>query len=291
MWYELTISALNDTEVASLDTLLEDSEAVSQTFIDAKDTPLYEPALHTTPLWQDTIVKALFESDEARIRCMQMIKPVFPHAKFELSDLKDKAWEREWLKDFKPMQFGKRLWVCPTHETPPDSDAVNIMLDPGLAFGTGTHETTSLCLSYLDGLNLKDKIVCDYGTGSGILGIAAIKLGAKKAYCVDIDAQAITATLDNAYQNDIDDTAIEAFLVDKKSIPTVDLLIANILSGPLCELASNFSVLVSPGGTLVLSGILETQRDEVIKAYTPYFDFKESDALGDWVRLVFEIKT
>lgn len=288
MWYELTLSCIPQDKIDALNSLLEDTHAVSVTLCDAQDDPVYEPALNSTPLWKATLVKALYETEDARLESLQQVKYLLPDVKVSLQDIEDKAWEREWLKDFKPMQFGKRLWICPSHTTPPAPSAVNILLDPGLAFGTGTHETTSLCLSYLDSCDLKDKTICDYGTGSGILAIAALKLGAKKAYAVDIDPQAIQATRSNAKQNDISDATLDAFLVDERPIPTVDLLIANILSGPLIALLPIFKKILKKRGHLILSGLLSTQKASVIEAYRPSFTFIESESLGEWERLVFE---
>jgi ribosomal protein L11 methyltransferase len=288
MWYELKIAGIPPEKMDSLDEVLDASAAKAVTLCDGQDEPLYEPALNTIPLWKETHVSALFDEDESRLQCIHQIKYMLPHAKLKLHDFEDKVWEREWLKDFKPMCFGKRLWVCPTHMTVPDENAVVIKLDPGLAFGTGTHETTSLCLSFLDGHELKNKTICDYGTGSGILAIAALKLGAKEAHAVDIDPQSIQATLTNLETNDVANDKISVFLVGEKTIPKVDLLMANILSGPLTELAKPFSELVLSHGKLVLSGILKTQKESILAAYKPYFQFEKSEEKGDWLCMVFD---
>ena len=203
--------------------------------------------------------------------------------KFEL--LEDKDWEREWMDLFEPMKFGERLWVCPSWKPVPDESAVNVMLDPGLAFGTGTHPTTALCLQWLDSLNLKGKTVIDYGCGSGILAIAALKLGALKVYAMDIDPQAVTATIDNAKRNAVNE---ERLLVGKPEILDgiiVDVVVANILAGPLNELAESISKHCVSHGKLALSGLLDTQAEPTRQTYLQWFDMDSPCFEGEWSRL------
>ena len=188
----------------------------------------------------------------------QYPKQAFPDHRFEI--LEDKDWVREWMDQFHPVQFGARLWICPSWLTPPEPTAINVMLDPGLAFGTGTHATTALCLEWLDSAPLSGKLVIDYGCGSGILGIAALKLGGNKTYAIDIDPQALLATRQNAEQNQITDQQLEVYYPQSCPLDMADILIANILAGPLASLAQTLNSLIRPGGLLALSGVLEHKR-------------------------------
>jgi ribosomal protein L11 methyltransferase len=199
--------------------------------------------------------------------------------------LEERDWVRAWMDNFHPMRFGRRLWICPTHCDPPEPAAVNIRLDPGLAFGTGTHPTTALCLDWLDGADLAGKSVLDYGCGSGILAIAAAKLGAKRVWAVDIDPQALLASDDNASENEVEDR-IELF--HPAELPTslrVDVLLANILAGVLVRLAPEFGQRVKPGGRLALSGILEQHADVVQAVFSRDFAFDPPRRREDWVLL------
>jgi ribosomal protein L11 methyltransferase len=202
----------------------------------------------------------------------------------------DRPWEREWLKDFRPMRFGRRLWICPGGQrpAPQEIDATLepclIELDPGLAFGTGTHPTTALCLDWLDGAQLEGRSVIDYGCGSGVLAVAALKLGAARVLAVDIDPQALLATRDNARRNCVERT-LEVGLAENATTPPADILLANILAEPLLSLAPRFADLVVPGGKLVLSGILGSQSAAVAQRYAPWFDIAPAIVRDDWVRL------
>jgi ribosomal protein L11 methyltransferase len=199
--------------------------------------------------------------------------------------LANQDWERVWIDHFKPMQFGKKLWVCPTAHTPPDPDAINLMLDPGLAFGTGTHPTTALCLEVLSELDINNKHVLDYGCGSGILAIAAACLGAASVWAIDIDEQALQATIENAQRNHVYDQVITELPDGLPNDTCFDILLANILSEPLIELAPYFATLVDTKGILVLSGILAKQADAVCQAYKPWFSFDTPRQREDWVCL------
>jgi ribosomal protein L11 methyltransferase len=259
-----------------------DLGALSVTLEDAADDPVLEPAPGETPLWPTIRVKALFNSDVDREWIATMVARSLsgtPAVQFER--VVDKAWEREWLKDFGPMRFGRRLWVCPGGLPAGDPGAVRIELDPGLAFGTGTHPTTALCLEWLDAHEPLGQDVVDYGCGSGILAIAAHKLGAARVLAMDIDPQALIATRENALRN-----GIEAGLTvtDDPDLPghSADLLMANILAGPLVELAPRFALAVRPGGTVVLSGILAEQADTVTGAYRACFDIVLSATREGW---------
>jgi ribosomal protein L11 methyltransferase len=268
-----------------------DLGALSVTLLDAADHPVLEPAPGQTPLWPTVMVRAHFDgstadatSIERGLRAntmrdaLQENTPVF-------AALADRAWEREWLRDFRPMRFGQRLWVCPGGQPPGSEGAIRVELDPGLAFGTGTHATTALCLEWLDsGMSegwLQDARVIDYGCGSGILAIAALKLGGANALAMDIDPQALLATGQNAARNDVLDH------VQITSDPGVggasaDVLIANILAGPLVDLAPLLARCVRPGGRIALSGLLIEQAEAVAAAYAPWFDITMTGARDGW---------
>ncbi len=286
IWFELRVLGVSKESLDDLSDFLEQQGALSVTFADNEDEPIFEPELNTTPFWSETITTVIFNDRVERDECQLAVIESYPHAKLIASELEDKAWEREWLRDFKPTSFGRRLWICPIVCEPPDPGAVNIMLDPGLAFGTGTHPTTALCLSFLDGLDCEEKIVCDYGTGSGILAISALKLGAAHAYATDIDPQAITAIIDNAKRNAIDLSTLEAGLVDSIEVPQCDLVMANILAGPLVELAPKLISLVKPSGSLILSGILSEQLEEIIQAYTKLMTLERVEEKDEWQLVV-----
>lgn len=268
--------------------------ASSITLEDEGDDPVLEPLPGTTPLWPRVRLKALFDATLDAEQLLQSLSeelgdgPSLSQAHFET--LEDRAWEREWLKDFKPMRFGKRLWICPggqlpaSDALPQSSEAVLIELDPGLAFGTGTHPTTALCLEWLDSADVAGKQVIDYGCGSGILAIAAAKLGATLVSAVDIDPQALLATRDNAERNGVAQL-IEPQLVEGVSLAPTDILLANILAGPLESLAPTFAALVRAGGRLVLSGILRNQAEAVASRYAAWFDIAPVVVRDDWARL------
>ncbi|NIV17147.1 MAG: 50S ribosomal protein L11 methyltransferase [Woeseiaceae bacterium] len=250
--------------------------AASITYTDAGDRPVLEPAPGDAPLWADTRISALFSTDidtDAVQDDLKRALAVSSLPRIEIDELEDRDWEREWLKDFAPMRFGRRLWVCPGDMEAADTDAITVRLDPGLAFGTGTHATTALCLEWLDGIGLDGATVLDYGCGSGILAIAALKLGAKSAVAIDIDPQAVEAAQSNALQNGTADsltTTINASEVNEE----FDAVVANILAGPLVELAESIAVRVNSGCSLALSGILSGQVDEVLAAYSPWIEFE-----------------
>jgi ribosomal protein L11 methyltransferase len=263
--------------------------ACSVTFEDAKDQPIFEPELGTTPIWQHTRVVGLFDAEtdtQAIVSSLENLLPGIAATQYKVEALENKDWVRAWMDQFEPMRFGQRLWIVPSWHTPPEPDAVNLMLDPGMAFGTGTHPTTSLCLTWLDqhaptGLN-----VIDYGCGSGVLALAAQKLGAADVRGTDIDPQAIIASEQNAERNqaDIDFKLVKDFQADP-----ADLLVANILAGPLKELAPEFIRLLKPGGTLVLSGLLTNQAAELIAFYHQQgFALLEQQDLDDWSLLCFQ---
>ncbi|MDO6765481.1 50S ribosomal protein L11 methyltransferase [Agarivorans sp. 1_MG-2023] len=285
-WIQLKINATKDTAETIGDILMETgSQAV--TLLDRHDTPVFEPLLGETPLWGDTDVQGLYDATTDMTPILEFLREalIIDDGNYKLDQLEDKDWEREWMKDFHPMQFGKRLWICPSWTDVPDPSAVNVMLDPGLAFGTGTHPTTALCLKWLDQLDLSGKTVVDFGCGSGILAIAAIKLGAERVVGIDIDPQAILASRDNAERNGVADK-LELYL--PKDQPTdfkADIVVANILAGPLKELAEVILAYLKPQGLIALSGILEEQSSTVVDAYQSQCDMDPVVLDQEWCRL------
>ncbi len=277
--------------------------ALSVTLLDAADDPVLEPAPGAMPLWPTIIVRAVFaaDTDVNAVRTALGSTPgldpllVAGHAEFE--PVADRAWEREWLKDFKPMRFGRRLWVCPGGQRPDpgivgsDVDMVLLELDPGLAFGTGTHATTALCLEWLDaGASpgegdfkswLAGADVIDYGCGSGILAIAALRLGARRAVAMDIDPQALLATRENAERNEVH-RQLHVTADREVEKAQADVLLANILAGPLVELAPLLAERTRAGGRIALSGLLVEQADAVTAAYRPWFDIGLTGTRDGW---------
>lgn len=267
--------------------------ASSITLEDEGDDPVLEPLPGTTPLWPRVRLKALFDASVDAEQLLQSLRDELAQpldqARFET--LADRAWEREWLKDFRPMRFGERLWICPggqrpsAEQLPAGDTAVLIELDPGLAFGTGTHPTTALCLEWLDSAEVAGKRVVDYGCGSGILAIAAAKLGAAAVLAIDIDPQALLATHDNAGRNGVAPLITARLADDSLDEQGAEILLANILAGPLQSLAPAFAARVPAGGRLVLSGILRNQAEAVASSYAPWFDIAPVVVRDDWARL------
>jgi ribosomal protein L11 methyltransferase len=286
VWYQLQIERCQPDNVDELSNALEESGAVSITLTDKNDDPILEPELGTMPLWPEIIIQALYEEEMLANHAISNLSRHYPSFQFNLSTLPDQDWERAWMDDFKPQRFGQRLWICPSWSTPPEPEAVNLILDPGLAFGTGTHPTTSLCLQWLDQANLSGKTVIDYGCGSGILALTALKLGAKKLYAVDIDPQALQATQSNASINSIPSEQLDINFPNNLTA-TAELLIANILLTPLVALRDSFYALLKPKGQLVISGILSEQANTLIEAYQPLFTHQQSKDLEGWSLLVF----
>jgi len=255
--------------------------ALSVTLTDAANAPIFEPELHATPLWPRVRISVLFPAEASRVQILAALGDI--PAQHTFTEIADRIWEREWLADFHPMSFGTRLWICPHEQSVTAKDAVVVKLDPGLAFGTGTHSTTALCLRWLDSARLAGKEIIDYGCGSGILAIAAVKLGATHALAVDHDPQALLATRENAERNGVSRRV--QTMMPGASLPCVDVLLANILALPLMELSKLFQGLVQPGGHLVLSGILTEQADAVAAAYVQWFDMQAPAHCDGWVRL------
>ncbi|MBE7929012.1 50S ribosomal protein L11 methyltransferase [Pseudomonas saudiphocaensis] len=285
-WLQLRLAISPEQAPALEDTLLEIG-AVSVTFMDAEDQPIFEPDLGTTPLWSHTHLLALFEAnvdeDHLLAHLQLLIGGELPE--HQLERIEDQDWERSWMDNFQPMRFGQRLWIVPSWHAAPEPDAVNLLLDPGLAFGTGTHPTTALCLEWLDAQQLQGRQVLDFGCGSGILAIAALLLGAEQAVGTDIDIQAIEASRDNAGRNGIDPARFPLYLPEQLPDGQADVVVANILAGPLVELAGQIGERVKPGGLLALSGILVEQAEEVRAAYADKFDLDPTAEKDGWVRI------
>lgn len=288
-WLQLRVDAQR-AEIADWEELLLASGSVAVTLEDNADQPLLEPGVGETPLWNLTRITGLYPADADMKSVLeeipeQLLKASNPRVEI----LEDKDWEREWMQHYQPMQFGERLWVCPSWLEPPDPDAVNLMLDPGLAFGTGTHPTTALCLAQLDCLSLRDQTIVDYGCGSGILAVAALKLGAALALCVDNDPQALAACKDNANRNNIAPQQLTVVLpedVDQAHWENkAELVIANILAGPLIELSATLINFLRPGGTLLLSGLLQNQAEALCSHYGDRLPITVVSEKDGWVCL------
>ena len=283
----LRVSTVVSAELAHpLADALEEQEALAVTLADAEDEPVYEPTPGTTPLWQATRVEALFTEDADWERATQHATAMVGSSgiAWRVEPLADQVWERAWMDRFKPMRFGDRLWICPSAHPIPDEAEVVVKLDPGLAFGTGTHPTTHLCLEALDAMETLPASVVDYGCGSGVLAVAAALLGAQEIQCIDIDPQALTATVSNAEVNGVEDNLRVTQKPDH--LEPAELVLANILAGPLTELAPNLAELTKPGGTIVLSGILETQAEQLLHTYSAWFDMQPIATMEDWARLM-----
>jgi len=260
--------------------------AIAVSLADAGDEPLLEPAPGETPLWKAVRLRALYEVSVNPTVTAATLAVVLglPADAITVEHVEDRVWEREWLKDFRPMRFGRRLWIAPAGQRPDVHAPVVLELDPGLAFGTGTHPTTALCLEWLDGRIRGGERVLDYGCGSGILALAALKLGAGSASAFDIDPQAITATRENAAKNGLA-SRVEVAEREEALAGSYDIALANILAGPLVDVAPRLARLASPGGEIVLAGMLARQATEVAQAYRPWFDIGPEAEREGWTLL------
>jgi ribosomal protein L11 methyltransferase len=293
-WQELHCTARKD-QVESLEDWFFEAGALSVTLEDHADQPLLEPGPGETPLWDRVQVTALFAGD-------QDLQPVLAAVPAELVTeapqsivpVADREWTRVWEDQFQPMQMGKRLWICPSWTPPPEADAINLLLDPGLAFGTGTHPTTAMCLRALDAASLEDTRIVDYGCGSGILGIAAALLGAQQVLGIDNDPQAITASLDNAMRNEVPTSQFSAHLPAASELDdwrcSADWVVANILAGPLIELEPILTSMMAPKGRLLLAGLLAEQAEQVIASYASKVKLAIADRQEEWVLLAGEAR-
>ncbi len=293
-WLQIAINTTKEHADTAEDCLFS-CGAQTVTLTDAADQAILEPGVNETPIWNEIIVTGLFDFDNTDIDSSKQILLSAISNNMEgiqysaiAKMLEDKNWTRAWMDHYHPMQFGERLWIFPLHLDPPNPNAINLRLDPGLAFGTGTHPTTSLCLKWLDKNIKQQKTVLDYGCGSGILAIAACMLGASNADGVDIDPQALIATNSNAETNNVN-LKISSYLPDefqqKYSNTQYDTVMANILSGPLAELAPVLAKHTKTGGDIILSGILREQADTVLAAYNDFFNMDEPEFEEDWTLL------
>lgn len=284
-WLQIN-TRITEAEAEDMEQLFQSVGAVSVTLLDAEDEPVFQLDPGTTPLWQNMCLSALFEADapvEDIVKQLQHSSRL-QRDDLEIEEIPDQDWERAWMDQFAPIRFGQRLWVCPSWLQPPEPEAVNVMLDPGLAFGSGTHPTTALCLEWLDACDIEDKRVIDYGCGSGILAIAALLLGAREAIGVDNDPQALIATRNNRDMNGIAEDKLKVYLPGTDHEPA-DIVLANILSGPLEELTPVLAGLTRPGGKIVLSGVLSEQTESLIRSYEPWFELEPAVIRDQWVRI------
>jgi ribosomal protein L11 methyltransferase len=290
-WLQLHLT-VDKSQAALIEQLLESLGAVAVSLGDAGDEPMLEPGPGETPLWQATRVTGLFEgdvdADALRSQIEQALSADIGRS-LTIERLADRDWERAWLDQFRPMRFGRRLWIRPSGSTIDTDDAVVIDLDPGLAFGTGTHPTTALCLSWLDSADLSGRTVIDFGCGSGVLAVAALKLGAAHAIAIDHDPQALIATLENAKRNAVGDRLT---VLGSKTMPNqpADVVLANILANVLVDLAPAIGGLVGPGGRLVLSGVLIDQADDVLRAYAETIEFAAPVEGDGWMLLAGSVR-
>ena len=291
-WLQIHIT-VEKSQVEFTETLLESLGAVSVTLDDAENQDLLEPLPGETPLWNKVIVTGIYaQEDDEQIDVAALetfIRTQLPTEPMRSEFMEDQEWERTWMDAYEPIQIGEKYWIVPEWMEAPEADAVNIKLDPGLAFGTGNHASTFLCLQWLGKTDVKDKIVIDYGCGSGILGVAALLLGAKKVYATDIDPQAVLATQQNADLNGVLDKLyvglpeeLNKELADQKA----DVFVANILAGPLMALAADFSTLIKSEGAFALAGVIEEQVDDVSRVYSEFFDILDVEKRdGHWCRI------
>lgn len=282
-FYEIEFP-LGDLDSEAVEAVLFGHGACSITFLDRGDEPVLEPAPGEVRLWSDTLVRALFDASLDAARTLSAVAAALGSGVTDgarLRRVEERVWERVWLENWTSQRFGARLWICPTAAAPPaEAAAVVVRLDPGLAFGTGTHPTTALCLETLEGLDLDGRSVLDFGCGSGILAIAALKLGASSAVGVDLDPQALLATRANALQNGVD--AALATLGAEAALRPADCVVANILKETLIEAAPRLTAACRPGGDLLLSGVLSVQAADVTAAYAPNFDIVNTMHRDDW---------
>jgi ribosomal protein L11 methyltransferase len=286
-WIQISFT-VEQERAPLLEAALENAGALAVTLGDAGDDPQLEPPPGAMPLWEGVKVTALFADEpgaEAQVAAIAEALHPLAHAAPLIERIEDRAWERVWLEDFRPTRFGRRLWVCPQGQPPGDPDGIVVDLDPGLAFGTGHHPTTALCLEWLDGADLPGRTVLDFGCGSGILAIAALKLGAARAIAVDHDPQAIEATRANAAANGVSDRLAVGFPEDLATLSgglPADLVVANILAGPLVDLAPTLLGALGPGGALALSGVLADQVETVRAAYADQLELEPERLRDDW---------
>lgn len=279
-WWQLTLEA-DSPQCEALEALLLELGASAVTLDDAGDEPLFELAPGNMPRWSQIRLTGLFADEIALLAALAQLPEPLPA--YQISTLADEPWERSWMARFQPIRCGERLWICPSWHQVDEPGAVVLQLDPGLAFGTGNHPTTQLCLGWLDSHPLAGLRVIDYGCGSGILGVAAALLGAAHVAAVDIDPQALTATQENARRNGVAErvqTGFPGTLTD-----SAELLLANILAGPLEQLAPHFRTVLAPGGYLVMAGLLARHVAPLQAAYADWIALQPVAERDGWVCL------
>lgn len=285
-WHQISIIS-NESSASAISDFFSEIGAVSVTYMSATAKPVYEPNIGETKIWEQTKVIALFELGATPELIKDLLFQQFTSdiiSDWHAEILEDQTWERSWMEHYQPMCFGNHLWVYPSGQEQYSTDTVSLILDPGLAFGTGTHPTTALCLEWLANNDVTGKTVIDFGCGSGILAVAAVLLGAKEAHAIDIDPQALTATIDNAQKNQVA-SKIKTYLPEEFSAFEADIVLANILAKPLIELSDNISALVKSQGQLVLSGILTEQASSVSNTYQTELKVSPPVIQDDWCRL------
>jgi ribosomal protein L11 methyltransferase len=283
-WRQLSLTCQAD-QLAEVEDLMMELGALSISLSDAGDEPIYEPLPGDNPIWPESIVSATFAEDSDPEQIAQLLMARLPAGltqSVKHDSFQDRDWQQAYRQHFKPLQCAPSLWIVPSWIEPPDPQATIVQLDPGLAFGTGSHPTTALCLAWLAEQQLENLELIDFGCGSGILAIAAIKLGASRVLAVDIDQQALVACQSNMDMNAITNGQIQVSLPEAMAADRVDLLMANILSGPLVELSSRFADLVKPDGKIVLSGILISQLQDIQSTYREFFELSPARVDGDW---------
>lgn len=281
-YLEITLNCTRE-QVESLTEILDELGALAITLKDAADQPIFSSGVEEIPLWDNVLISALFAEDTDM---QPIINAIQPHS-YDVKEIPDQAWEETWKSDFQTQCYQNRLWIYPSWDVPEQRAPHSLVLDPGMAFGTGKHATTQLCLQWLAEHCHSPELVIDYGCGSGILALAALKLGAKKVIAVDIDPQAIDATRANALQNQIG-SELTTYLPEQLPAIKADIVIANILANPLIELSNTLANLVKPGGKIILSGILTEQAERIIKTYAPWFHFQPIRKQEEWVLLIGE---
>lgn len=288
-WLELRLDT-DSEQAANIEESLLSCGALAVTYTDAGDQPILEPGVGEMPLWPEIVLVALFDGDtptESKTAELQnLYKRALPSHRWDI--LEDRVWEREWLKHHKPVQFGEAFWVF--HEQVADAHLPTLLLDPGLAFGTGSHPTTALCLEWISRQKWGGKQLIDYGCGSGILAVAASLLGCQNIQCTDIDPQALIATRSNAQRNQIESHAIDMYLAGQEPALIADVLVANILAGPLMQLAETFANKLKARGHLCLSGILASQHADILDTYKNWFDHLEVSEKDGWLRVTGQRK-
>lgn len=286
VWWKLLIQCGTHEQCTAIEELLESNSNCAAVSIQcADDEEVFEPPPGMELLWENNKLEALFHEQEEAIACQNQITSRFPSAPIEMESLVDKDWSREWMDNFKPMCFGQRLWIYPSWQSPPQDAKVPLLLDPGLAFGTGTHPTTRLCLKWLDSHDVKEYTVIDYGCGSGILAIASLLLGANQAMGIDIDPQALEASLENSQRNRIPRDKFFVHLPQDAPQMQAELLFANILAKPLLSLSTTFFQRLKPQGHLILSGILHEQATEICQQYEKQFEIVTTQEEEGWLMI------